>query len=236
MIQVWKFIHGARFFIAAGILLAAGVIILGPLGRDSQATSSLVKPPLQVDGGVEALLKQAADAEAQKHLPEAAGLYEKVLAAKPDFASVYLKLRQIYFRSGSSSKAEEAYLKAIDKGLNDPDVFLYLGYIRETRGDLDQALAYYAKAEFSGSRNPVVYFNMGNIHARQGHQDKALEYFKRAVILNPGYMDAFVNLAIISAQTGEYADAEYYLEKAEKLGYDAPVQFKEGLAAELKKK
>jgi hypothetical protein len=47
-------------------------------------------------------------------------------------------------------------------------------------------------------------------------------------------VDAFVNLAIVSAETGEYADAQYYLEKAEKLGYDAPVEFKTGLAAQLK--
>jgi Tfp pilus assembly protein PilF len=76
---------------------------------------------------------------------------------------------------------------------------------------------------------------MGNIHVRQGHKDKALECFKRAVILDAGYVDAFVNLAIVSAETGDYADAQYYLEKAEKLGYDAPVEFKAGLAKELKK-
>jgi tetratricopeptide (TPR) repeat protein len=237
MIRIGAFIYSARFFIVAGILLAAAVIIFWPAHPVSTAASGVVKQAALVkpDPAVETLLGEAADAQAQGRLPEAVGLYEKVLALSPDFAPVYLKLGQIYFRMGLPSKAEEVYLKAIDKGLNDPDIFLYLGYIRETRGDLDQALGYYAKAELSASRNPVLYFNMGNVHARQAHNDKALEYFKRAVILDPGYMDSFVNLAIVSAQAGEYADAQYYLEKAEKLGYDAPVEFKAGLAKELKK-
>ena len=237
MIPVGKFIHSARFFIAAGILFAAGVVIFWPDHLLSTAASGGVKTAvlLQPHAGVEALLKEAEDDQAKGRLPEAVSAYEKVLGLAPEFAPVYLKLGQIYFRMNSPSKAEEVYLKAIDKGLNDPDVFLYLGYIRETRGDLDQAMAYYAKAEFAASRNPVLYFNMGNVCARQDHKDKALEYFKRAVVLDPKYMDAFVNLAIVSTETGEYADAQYYLEKAEKLGYDAPVEFKTGLAKELKK-
>ena len=236
MTRVGKFIHSARFLIAAIILFAAGVVIFGPDQPVSTAAGGVKRvPSAEPQAGVEALLKEAQDAQTKDRLPEAVSLYEKVLGLAPEFAPVYLKLGQIYFRMNLPSKAEEAYLKAIDKGLNDPDVFLYLGYIKETRGDFDQAMAYYAKAEFAGSRNSVLYFNMGNVHARQDHKDKALEYFKRAVVLDPKYMDAFVNLAIVSAETGEYADAQFYLEKAEKLGYDAPVEFKAGLAKELKK-
>ena len=236
MTRIGTFIHRARFFIAAGILFAAGIFIFCPVHEISTAAGGVKRPPSAgYSARVEALLKQAEDAQANGRLPEAVSIYEKVLGLAPEFAPVYLKLGQIYFRMELPSKAEEAYLKAIDKGLNDPDVFLYLGYIRETRGDLDQAMGYYAKAEFAASRNPVLYFNMGNVHARQGRKDKALEYFKRAVVLDSKYTDAFVNLAIVSAETGEYADAQYYLEKAEKLGYDAPVEFKSGLAKELKK-
>jgi superkiller protein 3 len=238
MIRVWKFLHSVRFFIAAGILVVAAIVVFWPDHSDSTAAIGAVKKaaPVEYNPAVEALLKQAADAQDKGRLTDAVTIYEKVVVLAPDFAPVYLKLGQIYFRLGSPSKAEEIYLKAIDLGLNDPDVFLYLGYIREARSDFDQAMAYYAKAEFAGSRNAVLYFNMGNVHARQDHKDKALECFKRAVILDPKYMDAFVNLAIVSAETGEYADAQYYLEKAEKLGYDAPVEFKAGLAKELKKK
>lgn len=237
MIRVGKLIYAARFFIAAGFLMAAACIILWPAHPVSTADTGVVKRAVlnTPDPLVDAWLKEAAEAQAKQRFAEAIVLYEKVLARVPGFAPVYLKLGQIYFRLGESARAEEAYLKAIEMGLNDPDVFLYLGYIKEVRSDLDQALAYYAKAEFAASRNPVVYFNMGNVYARQGNKDKALENFKRAVVLNPGYMDAFVNLAIVSAETGEYADAQFYLEKAEKLGYDAPVEFKTGLTAQLKK-
>ncbi len=234
-------IVGPVFFrcLAAGILFIAAVVIFWPAHEVSTATSSIVVKRaalLKPDAAVEALLKEADEAQAKGKLPEAAGLYEKVLVLAPDFAPVYLKLGQIYFRMGSSAKAEEVYLKAIEKGLNDPDVFLYLGYIREAGADFDQALAYYAKAELAASGNPVLYFNMGNVYARQGKNEKALACFKRAVILDPKYTDAFVNLAIMSTQAGEYEDAQFYLEKAEKLGYDAPVQFKAGLAAQLKNK
>jgi tetratricopeptide (TPR) repeat protein len=175
------------------------------------------------------LLSQAVEAEKNGRLPEAAGLYEDILKASPESLPVYLKLGQLYFGMRLPAKAEEVYLKALEKGAPDPDILLYLGYIKESQGELDKAVAYYAKAELAGSRNPVLYFNMGNTYARLGDNAKALNALKRAVILSPNYMDAFVNLAIVSAQAGEKDDAVYYLEKAERLGYQAPAEFKQSL-------
>ncbi len=183
---------------------------------------------------VQSKMLEASEAEKKGRLPEAIGIYEKILVKVPKDTAAYLRLGEIYFHLGLPTKAEEAYLKALENGLNDPDVYLYLGYIKESQGKFEQALEYYAKAELAASRNPALYFNMGSVHAQLARTDKALEYFKRAVVLNPGYMDAFVNLSIISAQLAEYGDAQYYLEKAEKLGYHAPVLYKEGLAAKVK--
>ncbi len=230
-----KYVHSSRFIFAAVIMAGlGGALIWGNLNLST--ASSSVKPARNPNtrNNIQDMILEAAEAEKNGRLPEAIGIYEKILAQDPQAAVVYLKLGQIYFRMGLPTKSEEAYLKAIGYGLNDPDVFLFLGYIKESQSKLDLALEYYSKAELAASRNPVLYFNMGNVHAQLGHADQALTYFKRAVVLNPDYMDAFVNLSIVSAQAGEYFDAQYYLEKAEKLGYHAPVQYKEGLAAKVK--
>jgi tetratricopeptide (TPR) repeat protein len=233
MDRIKRLLYSARIFILAGVLfVVAGVVFW----RGHTITVS-VKPAAVavIPLGVPDFLKQAAEAEVTGKLLDAISAYEKVLEIDPGYALVYLKLGVIYFHLGLPTKAEELYLMAIEKGLSDPDIYVHLGYIKESQGKLDQALEYYAKGELSASSNPVLYFNMGNVYARQGRNDKALGYFKRAVIIKSDYLDAFVNLAIISAQIGEYSDAQYYLEKAEKQGYVAPVEFKEGLAKKLAK-
>lgn len=212
-----------------GLVLVTGALLVwwGKSVRDGAVN---VDPAL-----MQAMLTDAAQAEKSGRWSEAVGAYEKILEQAPNFAPGYLKLGMIYFHLGMPSKAQEQYLIALNKGISDPDIYLHLGYIKESQDDLDEAAAYYAKAELGGSQNPMLYFNMGNIHARKGRLDKALDYFKRAVLLNPGYMDAFVNLSIVSAQAEAYADSRYYLEKAEKLGYEAPAQFKKDLEQRLKK-
>ncbi|MEI8011154.1 MAG: tetratricopeptide repeat protein [Candidatus Omnitrophota bacterium] len=187
--------------------------------------------PAQVD--IQQMMLVAFEAEKKGRLPEAITAYENVISHFQGFAPAYFKLAAIYFHLGMPSKAEGYYLDAVDKGVDDPDVYLNLGYIKESRGDLNQSLEYYMKGELAASKNPILYFNMGNVQARLGKQDKAVDAFKHAVALNAQYKDAFVNLAILLADKGEYQDAQYYLEKAEKLGYDAPAEFKQGLAARL---
>ncbi len=223
--------YSARFFIIAGVLFVTAAVLFGLghgfLRADKPASVAATAP------GVQVLLKEAAEAEIAGRLPEAISAYEKILDLDPKYVSSYLKLGIIYFHLGLPSKAEELYLRAIEQGLSDPDIYIRLGYIKEAQGKLDQALEYYVKGELAASRNPVLYFNMGNVYARQGQGGKALVYFKQAIVLKPDYLDAFVNLTIVLAQTGEYSDAQYYMEKAEKLGYKPPAQFKEGLAAKV---
>ncbi|MFH0753938.1 MAG: tetratricopeptide repeat protein [Candidatus Omnitrophota bacterium] len=233
-----KCIHSLRAHLAAVIAVLLGcyaVALWWPTFWVCPVSGkSVVEIKSDPMGSMDTMIGQALEDEKAGRLIEATIIYENLLKQYPKQTVIYFKLGAIYFRSGFPIKAEEAYLKAIEQGVNDPDVYLYLGYIKETQGKLEPALEYYAKAKLAASSSPVLYFNMGNVNAQLGHFDKALEDLKHAVILNPDYMDAFVNLSIISAQAGEYADAQYYLEKAEKLGYHAPVEYKEGLKKYLR--
>lgn len=219
--------HFSNLFLVGTLVFSLNVLTAVIFRPDFSSAMPSVQPQ---PADVQRLMAAALDAEQKGRLPEAIRAYEAVLARTEGFAPAYFRLGAIYFHLGMPSKAEELYLNAIDKGLDNPDVYLHLGYIKEVEGRLAQALEYYAKGELAASKNPVLYFNMGNVQARLGQQDKSVAAFKRAVALDPAYMDALANLAIILAGMNEYQDAQYYLEKAEKLGYDAPAEFKQGLA------
>jgi tetratricopeptide (TPR) repeat protein len=167
---------------------------------------------------------------------EAVAAYEKMVEADPDRVEGYLGLGVLYFKLGLSSKAREIYLKAVERGVADGQIYFNLGYIEEIQADFPKALEHYLKAEAELLKNGDLFYNIGNVYAQMNDLDRALQYYTRAVAVKPGHMDAFVNLSVVSFRKEAYADADFYLQKAVRLGYQAPPEYIKTLSEKLGKK
>jgi len=237
------------------VWLICGVLLLGSfavlslsskkdstaLDTPAEAKDNALKPtqgktPDQQLGSTSLLLEEALKLEQQGRPSEAVGAYEKMVEAQPDRVDGYLGLGALYFKLGLPAKAEELYLKALQRGLEDGRIYFNLGYIEEIRADLPKALEYYLKAEEKLLKNGELFYNIGNVYAQQGDLDKALKYYIQSVTLEPDHMDAFVNMSVVSFRKGAYADADFYLYKAKLLGYQAPEEFVKALSEKLGKK
>jgi len=172
-------------------------------------------------------LEEALREEAAGRVAEAVSAYEKVLAEQPDLAAAYVALGKLYFKMRLPGKARETYLAAEARGLMTSEMYLQLGYIEEASGKLSEAVSYYRKAEDLGSRDPALYFNMGNVLVQNGEMEKALGYYQKVLALDPQHLDTQVNLSVVSFRLGRYPDAQFYLEKAVRLGYNAPREYQE---------
>jgi tetratricopeptide (TPR) repeat protein len=204
----------------------------------AEAKDNLMKPletpfPGQPAAPMSVLLDEALKLEQQGRPSEAVTAYEKLVEAQPDQVEGYLGLGALYFKLGLPKKAEELYLKAIQRGLEDGRIYFNLGYIEEVRADFPKALDYYLKAEEKLLKNGELFYNTGNVYAQMGNLDKALEYYTRSVSMNPDHMDAFVNMSVVSFRKGAYADADFFLNKAVLLGYQAPLEYIKALSEKL---
>jgi tetratricopeptide (TPR) repeat protein len=207
----------------------------------AETSNSLVKPvqpplPGQPPAPMSVLLGEALKLEQQGRPSEAVTAYEKMVEAEPDRVDGYLGLGALYSKLGLTTKAEELYLKALERGLTDGRIYFNLGYIKELRSDLAKALEYYLKAEEKLLKRSDLFYNIGNVYAQMGNMDKALEYYTRSVSINPDHMDAFVNMSVVSFRKEAYADADFYLNKAVLLGYQAPPEYIKALSEKLGKK
>ncbi len=217
--------------LGSGIACGSGTKDADLHGRDNPKQSASFGAALPTTS---LFLEEGFKAEQAGHSAEAVTAYEKIVAAEPDLLEGYLRLGALYFKLGLSSKAEELYLQTIQRGIADGQVYFLLGYMEENRKKFPEALGYYLKAEEKLLKNPELFYNIGNVYAQQGDMDKAIVYYSRAVSMKPDHLDAFVNLSVVSFRKGNYADAQFYLAKAEGLGYKAPLEYLQAIKEKLK--
>ncbi|MBF0620166.1 MAG: tetratricopeptide repeat protein [Candidatus Omnitrophica bacterium] len=228
MVQIMSRLnHSKRAWIMLAGLVVALLLIVGH--EASQSAGVILKdravPQKALAASAAPVYQQALEAEAKGDLKNANALLEQVISNDPANADAYFHLGVVNFKLGLKARSEEYYLKAIAGGLKNPESYFHLGYIKETEGSLQEALEYYLKAEEGGVGSAELYFNIGNVFARLGNNTRAIQYYTRAVSVNPEHLDAFVNLSTVSFQAGAYADAQFYLDKAQKLGYKAPDEY-----------
>jgi tetratricopeptide (TPR) repeat protein len=175
------------------------------------------------------MLSEAGDFKARERYPEAVAAFEAVIARWPARPEPYFHLGALYFKLNLPSRSEEYYLKAVELRFQNPEIYFHVGYIKESALKFQDALEWYLQAEERGVDSAELFYNTGNVFARLGNQERAIEYYRKAVAVNPSHQDAFVNLSILSFQSGQIADAEFYLDKARKLGYNPPAEYLQSL-------
>jgi len=165
----------------------------------------------------------------------ALGLYERLTHFHPKYVLGYLNMGIIFNALGDQQRARQFYLKVIDLAPDNGDAYFNLGYLSESQGELREAVNYYEKAVEVSPKNAESYYNLGNVYASLGQNPEAIASYLKTVGINPHHQDAFVNLSILSFKSRDFQGAIHYLEAAQALGYNPPVEYLKTLAPYRKK-
>ena len=155
----------------------------------------------------------------------AMALYGRLVHFHPKFASGYLNMGLIFNALGDQQRARQFYLKVIDVDPDNGDAYFNLGYLSESQGELSEAVNYYEKSVEVAPKNAEAYYNLGNTYASLGQNGEAIAAYLKTVAINPRHQDAFVNLSILSFKSRDFQGAIHYLEDAQALGYNPPVEY-----------
>lgn len=221
-------------FVCGAVLFAGILLALSPGGRGcaagvGQKVSGKKDSARADEAEFNRMLSEAADFKARERYPEAVAAFEAVISRWPERPEPYFHLGALYFSLKLPSRSQEYYLKAVERRFQNPEIYFHVGYIKESSGSFQDALEWYLQAEERGVDSAELFFNIGNVFARLGNNERSIEYYRKAVAVNPSHTDAFVNLSILSFKEGNVSDAEFYLDKARKLGYNPPAEYLQSL-------
>ncbi len=89
--------------------------------------------------------------------------------------------------AGNYAAAEEAFMKATEFDLKDPEIMNLLGKAYYGKREYSKAIHAYKSAVAKKSNFADAYYNMGDVYLAQGKEDAAMTQYKAAIQLNPAY-------------------------------------------------
>lgn len=144
------------------------------------------------------------------------GMYEEIVARRPDNARAMALLADYQQRAGYREAAERWLERAVAL---EPGVELLnnLGNLRQERGDFTSARALFEHVLALRSNDPVAHSNLGNLCAAEGRTDEAVAHFEAALRAKPDFPSVLFNFANTLAQAGRFAEAARRYEQALRL-------------------
>jgi tetratricopeptide (TPR) repeat protein len=118
-------------------------------------------------------------------IPQAASLYEAILALEPAHAPALINLGTIYYNMRQFDLAEALYRRAT---VADPDyalAFFDLGNVLDEMHHLDEATVAYQKAVALLPQYADAHYNLALAYERQGQKRRALRHWLAYVRLDP---------------------------------------------------
>jgi tetratricopeptide (TPR) repeat protein len=102
-----------------------------------------------------------------------------------------------------SSKAPDAYRRALDLEPKNADAHVNLGRLHQLQGDLKHAKRHYELAILAVPNHQLAHYNMGTVFDELDEVDQAANYYRKA----PDVPDAHYNLARICELQGDEVSA-----------------------------
>lgn len=138
----------------------------------------------------------------QGRLPDAAALYERVLAGQPAHFDALQLLGALRSDQGDPAAAVALLSRALAIR-EDAGVRLNLGLAWRSLGRPDASEAEFRRAVAVAPELPQAPFFLGNLLKETGRLAEAIACFRRAVALEPRFADARFNLGNALRQTGD---------------------------------
>jgi tetratricopeptide (TPR) repeat protein len=123
--------------------------------------------------------------EDRNTLPEAAEMYRKILALRPDYAAAAINLGTIHYNLREFDMAEQLYRRATEADPEYALAFFDLGNVLDELKRLPDAIAAYQRAIALVPQYADAHYNLALAYERQGHRRRALRHWLTYVRLDP---------------------------------------------------
>jgi tetratricopeptide (TPR) repeat protein len=140
-------------------------------------------------------------------IKEAAVLYRRAIALKPDYLEAHNNLGVALASMGKIDEAMARYRGVLSL---DPDYADALGNLAAallSKGKPTDAIAYYKRLLLLKPDHAAAHYSLGVALDAQGGTDAAIERYERAIALKPDYAAAHNNLAVALASKGNSSAA-----------------------------
>jgi tetratricopeptide (TPR) repeat protein len=135
-------------------------------------------------------------------------LFEYMLTAEPDAASVHNTLGWISFSEGKVDKAVEHFYQALQSNSNYAGAHYNLANVLTNQGRLDDAIKhYYYALENASVWSGKIHNNLANALKLQGKLDEAIKHYRQALKLSPKPSDVYFNLAHVFISQEKFDEA-----------------------------
>jgi tetratricopeptide (TPR) repeat protein len=151
--------------------------------------------------------------------------------ADPRFRPAQLALARLDVAEGKLEAAHDTLANLLAGNANDPELWLYMGWLANMEKDYPQALAYYHKVVDADPANVVALNNLAYLLGSQNGQfDEALKYAQQVKELAPDNKGVDDTIGWIMFRKGLYRSAVKYLESAASGPADPVVRYHLGMA------
>jgi tetratricopeptide (TPR) repeat protein len=139
-------------------------------------------------------------------LDEAAAVYERVIAARPDHAAAIQLLGVIATQTGRYEQAVELIGRAIALDGGQPAAYVNLANALMGLGRAVEAETAYRRALDNAPGLPEAWFGLGN-SLRGRDSDGAVSAYRRALELRPDFVETLANLAELLFARAQFAES-----------------------------
>jgi arylsulfatase A-like enzyme/Tfp pilus assembly protein PilF len=195
---------------AAARLRALGYVsgTAAPKARYTEADDpkSLVEIDRQVHDAVDAFTAGRGE--------DAARLYERVIAHRPDMAIAYRHLAFVEWQRGDAKQAIDVLRRGVKAGVTDPRLVAQLGgYLTET-GRMREGISLLESVTNGESSDLDALNALGIAYAQSGRTDAARSIFERVLTINPSSSVPLENLGLLALDRGDIVEARRNFERA----------------------
>ena len=140
-------------------------------------------------------------------LGDAAALFEKLLAVRPDQPESLHYSGIIAHRRGNNDEALRQVRRSLELAPDQPDWHSNLGILLESMGDGEGAIQAFERAIALDPTHANAHNNLGVLHRAFDRLEEAEASYRRVIEINPEHSEVYRNLAIVLDQTGRTHDA-----------------------------
>jgi hypothetical protein len=143
------------------------------------------------------LVAIAAVAAVPPNLTKAIQAQQKLAAERPNDASVFNDLGNLWLLVPRLDEAEAAYRKAVELDPEKASAHYNLGLLLQQRGELREAMKHYRRAVEIEPEHAWAHYQIGTLQERGGQESRAIDSYARAFMLDPQLAFPEVNPHIV---------------------------------------